>query len=931
MIKLKELLTKPLSNNTIWIVKELLQKYKLEILLKNEKEYVYELLSDLSWYHGNIGRTTAESMLRERIYENGYFLIRNSISIENELVLSVIYNCNILHIPIIQHQFGLTFQLYVENSKNEVAASESIQGIEKCVQHYQEFQSILPCQLSKYFVAGRPPPSHLCKFSFNRLTHIFSFSGDETLLLAILKQTKPNLNELQSLLNSKSLDGSTVLHLAAKHGHRSIFFAIIQYIYLLLNVNKAQQTPQEIMAHSFNIIYDILSARDSLGDSIFHILCKHSDIIILSALLDKQILRESLNFDKNFEVKVITKEDFLKRDSFSALLSSIFIKLLQQPNPFTECIKMLLTFVKVAIDPRNFSKETPMDLAINNGHTQCADYLERSRSLKRTEYNVQLKSHTQNSINNKGLNNKETNETFHISSNGNNITNDINPFSFHGIDRLKAEDILNSQNGENGTFLIRTTSDSTQRDMCDHALSLSYEGNVFHFRIEFSFNYYSIEGGPLFANFKDIIDHYSRFSDGLPCPLTNQITGTFSNVSKCLANDSPNIFENIETNQTNLQLKSIDVKNNATESINHKRNFKVYSENSANIGASAIINRGIHNISIQNSGEERARNGFKFTPVTVYKDPNILEDNLENTESISIKNNGSKSQADKKRSHFFKDIECRNIEARNLKLDCEIGSGEFGSVFRGKICVGKANWSPVAIKTLHPDYYPADKENFLSEAKVMTELVNDHIVKFLGICTSASSIMMIQEIAEFGSLWDYIPANVSKINVGYDFPNWAFQIAKGMSYLESKHFVHRDLAARNILVFTHEKVKITDFGLSRVLALDSNYYRSTTGGKWPIKWYAPESINFGKFSHLSDIWSYGVTSWEIYSFSSPPYDEMSGLQVINSIEKGYRLPKPDKCEKEIYDIMLKCWSARSSNRPTFSQLTHFFEQRLRIK
>lgn len=147
---------------------------------------------------------------------------------------------------------------------------------------------------------------------------------------------------------------------------------------------------------------------------------------------------------------------------------------------------------------------------------------------------------------------------------------------------------------------------------------------------------------------------------------------------------------------------------------------------------------------------------------------------------------------------------------------------------------------------------------------------------------------------------------------------------EGMNYLESQHYVHRDLAARNILLASKHQAKISDFGLSRALSAENNYYQATQGGKWPIKWYAPESFNYGIFSHASDVWSFGVTLWEMFSYGLAPYGEMKGVDAIKLIEIGERLARPEKCPEHVFGMMESCWNYSPKDRPTFRYLTQFF-------
>lgn len=98
------------------------------------------------------------------------------------------------------------------------------------------------------------------------------------------------------------------------------------------------------------------------------------------------------------------------------------------------------------------------------------------------------------------------------------------------------------------------------------------------------------------------------------------------------------------------------------------------------------------------------------------------------------------------------------------------------------------------------------------------------------------------------------------------------------------------------------------------------------GGKWPLKWYAPESYNYGTFSHKSDVWSFGVTIWEMYSFGEIPYGDRKGAEAIQSIDNGERLPKPPSCPDHVYDIMMKCWEFEADKRPTFAELLDRFTE-----
>ncbi|XP_052901886.1 tyrosine-protein kinase Shark isoform X1 [Anopheles moucheti] len=230
---------------------------------------------------------------------------------------------------------------------------------------------------------------------------------------------------------------------------------------------------------------------------------------------------------------------------------------------------------------------------------------------------------------------------------------------------------------------------------------------------------------------------------------------------------------------------------------------------------------------------------------------------------------------------------------------------------------------PVAIKKVMESQERRERTDFLREASVMIRLRHNCIVRLIGIC-KGPPLIMVQELIALGSMLVYITRNKTTINPQQEMMIWAAQIASGMQYLEEKHFVHRDLAARNILLANKYQAKISDFGLSRAIGAGQEYYRASQGGKWPIKWYAPESFNYGTFSHASDVWSFGVTLWEMFSYGAPPYHDMKGADVIKLIEEDQRLSQPDTCPDKVFEVMRNCWQYNPKLRPTFRFLHRFF-------
>ncbi|ODM93769.1 Focal adhesion kinase 1 [Orchesella cincta] len=199
----------------------------------------------------------------------------------------------------------------------------------------------------------------------------------------------------------------------------------------------------------------------------------------------------------------------------------------------------------------------------------------------------------------------------------------------------------------------------------------------------------------------------------------------------------------------------------------------------------------------------------------------------------------------------------------------------------------------------------------------MQQFDHPHIVKLIGVCSDAP-IWIIMELAEYGEMRAYLRANRHVIELE-TLILYAYQLSTALSYLESKKFVHRDIAARNVLVSTRDCVKLSDFGLSRWVREDQCYYKASKG-KLPIKWMAPESINFRRFSHASDVWMFGVCMWEILMYGVKPFAGVQNNDVIGKIENGERLPLPSNCPPRLYALMSHCWNYEPSKRPGFQHL-----------
>ncbi|XP_017929057.2 fibroblast growth factor receptor 4 isoform X2 [Manacus vitellinus] len=266
----------------------------------------------------------------------------------------------------------------------------------------------------------------------------------------------------------------------------------------------------------------------------------------------------------------------------------------------------------------------------------------------------------------------------------------------------------------------------------------------------------------------------------------------------------------------------------------------------------------------------------------------------------------------------------------------------------GEGCFGQVVWAEaygidrdrpdravtVAVKMLKDNATDKDLADLISEMEMM-KLMDKHknIINLLGVCTQDGPLYVIVEFAAKGNLREYLRARrpptpdyafdvtaMPEEQLSFkDLVSCVYQVARGMEYLESKRCIHRDLAARNVLVTAESVMKIADFGLARDVH-DIDYYKKTSNGRLPVKWMAPEALFDRVYTHQSDVWSFGILMWEIFTLGGSPYPGIPVEELFKLLKEGHRMDRPSNCTHELYMLMRECWHAVPSQRPTFKQL-----------
>ncbi|XP_038624611.1 high affinity nerve growth factor receptor isoform X1 [Tachyglossus aculeatus] len=309
---------------------------------------------------------------------------------------------------------------------------------------------------------------------------------------------------------------------------------------------------------------------------------------------------------------------------------------------------------------------------------------------------------------------------------------------------------------------------------------------------------------------------------------------------------------------------------------------------------------------------------------------------------------------------YFCDTCVHHIKRRDIVLKWELGEGAFGKVFLAECShlLSEPDKVLVAVKALK-EVSESARQDFQREAELLTTLQHEHIVRFFGVCTDGDGdpLLMVFEYMQHGDLNRFLrshgpDAKILQSRGGPELESGsepgpgpgpgpepepgfgplslgqllgvAVQIASGVVYLAGLHFVHRDLATRNCLVGAGMVVKIGDFGMSRDI-YSTDYYRVGGRTMLPIRWMPPESILYRKFTAESDVWSFGVVLWEIFTHGKQPWYQLSNLEAIECITQGRELERPRACPAEVYGIMQSCWQREPQQRHSIRDIYNRLE------
>ncbi|XP_076245437.1 muscle, skeletal receptor tyrosine-protein kinase [Calliopsis andreniformis] len=275
------------------------------------------------------------------------------------------------------------------------------------------------------------------------------------------------------------------------------------------------------------------------------------------------------------------------------------------------------------------------------------------------------------------------------------------------------------------------------------------------------------------------------------------------------------------------------------------------------------------------------------------------------------------------------------LQRESLVFVQDIGEGCFGKVYKGELCSGNTK-EIVAIKVLKDSASREAEEDFMREVDIMSTFRHRNILSLKGVVLreANNSPWMVFEYMPYGDLAEVLRSNSPQLRsfkpgvqpLTSETLHWiTIQIAAGMTYLSGQRFVHRDLACRNCLVGSDMIVKIADFGMSRDV-YTCDYYKIGGSRLLPVRWMSPESVMYGRFTLESDVWSFGVVLWEVYSFGKQPYYGHNNEEVVKLILQGIMLIPPEGCPPFICQLMRECWKTDPKDRIKFADILETLEK-----
>ncbi|XP_052877002.1 serine/threonine-protein kinase STY8-like isoform X1 [Gossypium arboreum] len=257
------------------------------------------------------------------------------------------------------------------------------------------------------------------------------------------------------------------------------------------------------------------------------------------------------------------------------------------------------------------------------------------------------------------------------------------------------------------------------------------------------------------------------------------------------------------------------------------------------------------------------------------------------------------------------------IDARQLKIENRIASGSYADLYRGTYCSQE-----VAIKVLKPEQITREMlREFSQEVYIMRKIRHKNVVQLIGACTRSPNLCIVTEFMARGSIYDYL----HKQRGVFKLPSLlkvALDVSKGMNYLHQNNIIHRDLKTANLLMDENQVVKVADFGVARVQS-QSGVMTAETG---TYRWMAPEVIEHKPYDHKADVFSFGISLWEILT-GELPYGLLTPLQAaVAVVQKNLRPTIPKHTHPRLRELLERCWLQDPSQRPNFSEIIDILKQ-----